>query len=105
MLLNARKVTELGLAYVGVYGRKADQMTEVFREEVFQWHYGSSPLVIANIWYDLQQGKYHGASLSAKDNSPISFKLYMTAHFFLWVYPKNAGLTAGATSLRAQLEG
>ena len=65
-------------------------MTEKFREEVFHWHYGSSPLVVSSIWYDMQQGGY----LSFKQNSLKGFKMYMASHFFLWVYPKNAGLTA-----------
>jgi DDE superfamily endonuclease len=88
MLLTERTVMELGLGYVGVLPRKHKVMTHAFSKEVFHWHYGSSPLVIAEIWFDL------GAMLSPKDNSLIGFKMFMTALFFLWAYPRNAGLTA-----------
>jgi DDE superfamily endonuclease len=94
MLLNERRVAELGLDYIGVVAKKHNAMSDAFSKEVFHWHYGSSPLVTAQIWFDLQQGKYPGASLTAKENSLIGFKMFMTALFFLWAYPKNAGLTA-----------
>jgi hypothetical protein len=94
MLLNERRVNELGLDYMGLFALKHKKMTEAFSKEVFHWHYGSSPLVVAEMWYDLQQGEYPGASLSAKDNSLNGFKMYMTALFFLWAYPRNAGLTS-----------
>jgi DDE superfamily endonuclease len=94
MLLDERRVTELGLGYVGVFALKHKIMSETFSKEVFHWHYGSSPLVVARMWFDLQQGEFPRASLSPKDNSLIGFKLFMTAIFFLWAYPRNAGLTA-----------
>ena len=94
-LLNARKVMEIGLEYIGVFITFQNRMSEALREEVFHRHYGSPPLVIAEMWFDLQQGEYPGASLiTPKEDSMQGFKAFMTAHFFLWVYPKNAGLTS-----------
>ena len=61
---------------------------------MFHRHYGSSSLVISEMWFDLQQGEYPGASLTKEENSLKGFKKFMTAHFFLWTYPKNAQLTA-----------
>jgi hypothetical protein len=60
MLLNERRVNELGLDYMGLFALKHKKMTEAFSKEVFHWHYGSSPLVVAEMWYDLhlQQGEY-----------------------------------------------
>ena len=92
MLLLPAKVLELGLAYVGVHREQQLGMSENFRNEVFGWHYGSSSLDIAEMWFDLQQGEHEGAYLTPKENTLKGFKMYMSAHFFLWAYPKNAGL-------------
>ena len=93
-LLLPDKVLEMGLEYVRVFKVQQDNMSENFRQEIFCWHYGSTSLDLAEMWYDLQQGEYEGASLDVKENSFSGFKMFMTAHFFLWTYPKNAGLTA-----------
>ena len=69
-------------------------MSDGFREQVFHWHYGSSPLILGAIWSDLQKGDLPGASLTEEENSPLGFKRFMMAMFFLWIYPKNAGLFA-----------
>lgn len=94
MLLNERRVTALGLDYVGVFALKHKVMSDTFSKEVFHWHYGSSPLVVAEMWFDLQQGEFQDASLTIKENTLFGFKMFMTALFFLWAYPKNAGLTS-----------
>ena len=70
--------------------RVPKRMTNSFKEEVFGWHYGLTPLVVSTIWFDLQQGGY----LSFKQNTLKGFKLYMLSMFYLWVYPKNSGIMA-----------
>jgi hypothetical protein len=90
MLLLSPSVLKMGLKYINVFEEQQKSMTPSFREEVFHWHYGSSSLVVAQMFYDLQQGGF----LSPKQNTLKGFKRYMIAHFFLWIYPKNAGVTS-----------
>lgn len=71
-----------------------NKWSDSFKDEVFQWHYGSAPMDVAEIWFDLQAGEIPGASLNKHENSIVGFKRFMMAHFYLWVYPKNAGLIA-----------
>jgi len=86
------KVIRFGLEYIGLPKERQSSMSQAFKEQVFHWHYGSNPLDIAEIWYDLQQNQYEGAFLTDKENTLKGFKRYMIAHFFLWTYPRNAGL-------------
>ena len=94
LLLSATRVQRHGLSFVGVTDDQMSRWSSSFAEEVFHWHYGSSSLVIAQMWFDLQQGEFQGASLSEKDNSIPGFKRFLLADFFLWTYPKNSALTA-----------
>ena len=91
MLLLSNQVLELGLDYIGLGKMRQERMSESFKTEVFHWHYGSSPLVVATIWYDMCHSGH--AVLQPKDKTLKGFKHYMVAMFFLWVYPRNAGLT------------
>ena len=93
-ILTPKKVLSYGLSYIGVEALRQDKMGETFREQVFHWHYGSTSLVIADMWYSLQQGDYAGASLTDKENNLHGFKRFMMANYFLWVYPRNSGITA-----------
>lgn len=93
-ILTPRKVLFYGLSYVGVDAARQDRMSDLFREQVFHWHYGSTSLVLADIWFSLQQGDYEGASLTPKENCLLGFKRFMMANYFLWVYPRNSGIIA-----------
>ena len=57
----------------------------------FKKIYGSSPTVIANIWYDLQS-KVNVVPTKLK--SEIGFKKMLTAIHFVWAYPKNTKILA-----------
>lgn len=94
MLLTPNRVREIGLGYMNISKQQQERMSDAFKTEVFHLHYGSSPLDIAEIWFDLQQGDHEGATLTVKENCLLGFKHFMKAHFFLWVYPRNAGLMA-----------
>jgi hypothetical protein len=82
-----------GLQYCGI-GRgqqKAMQLDKKVLE--FKAHYGSSPLVVANIWSDLCSTTIEGACLEEKEKLEKGFKKFMLGMFFLWTYPKNMQLT------------
>jgi hypothetical protein len=63
------------------------------RTEEFRSHYGSSPVVLANIWYDLTTTNID-TGLTENDKSPVGFKMFLIAHHFLWAYPKNSKMVA-----------
>lgn len=86
-LLLANKALKYGLEFVGVSEDQQKRMNPSFREEVFGWHYGSPAFVIAEIFYHLQT-----AGLPEKEDSPIGFKRFMAAIYFLWVYPRCSGI-------------
>jgi hypothetical protein len=63
------------------------------RTEEFRSHDGSSPVVLANIWYDLTTTNID-TGLTENDKSPVGFKMFLIAHHFLWAYPKNSKMLA-----------
>jgi hypothetical protein len=81
-----------GLGYIGIGREQQAKMSHKAKAEDFKAHYGSSPLVIADIWNDLCHTSIEGARLEEKETSEKGFKRYMLAHFHLWSYPKNVNL-------------
>jgi hypothetical protein len=57
----------------------------------FHKHYGSSPLDVADMWYDLC---YKENVLSKKKKSEKGFKRFLAAHYYLWARPKNTAMFA-----------
>jgi hypothetical protein len=58
----------------------------------FKAHYGSSPLVVANLWSDLCNTTIEGSLLKEEEKLEKGFKKFMMAMYFLWAYPKNMRL-------------
>jgi hypothetical protein len=88
MLLSPSEVREIGLRIMGVrLGRKNHKRLQL----EFHKHYGSSPLDIADMWFDLCNQK---DELSTKEKSEKGFKRFLSAHYWLWCGPKNASLVA-----------
>ena len=52
-ILSPSDVMQKGLGYIGIGREQQAKMSLKVKVEDFKAHYGSSPLVIANIWYDL----------------------------------------------------
>ena len=61
-------------------------------QEQFHKHFGSSPLDIAECWYDLCV--YDQSALSPKEKSDKGFKQFLAAQYWLWAKPKNAEMFA-----------
>lgn len=87
MLLSPLEVLRYGLAFLKIdRGNK----TESYLRVQFHKHYGSSPLDLADQWYDLTVTDIPEAKLSLKENSHHGFKRFMMAHYYLWSYEKNS---------------
>ena len=86
-LVEPDEVLTRGLAYLSldVDGR----LTREQRINKFQQHYGSVPLTIATMWYDLCHTTIEEAKLSTKDKQK-GFRMFMVAHFFIYSYPRSS---------------
>ena len=93
-------VLRKGLAYVGVNHETQAKWSASRREDFFHKHFGSSPLVIATVWYDLCHTSIRDAQILEKEKSEKGFLHFMTAHYFLWTYPKNVELMVSQFGLR-----
>jgi hypothetical protein len=90
MILAPLDVLARGILHLGPFRvRKQDAQFQLFHE-----HYGSSHIVLANIWNDLTTTLIDDARLDDKDKSESGFKMFLIASFFLYTYPKNRGLMA-----------
>jgi hypothetical protein len=91
MLLSPANVLKRGLYYLQC---ECSRMSVERQNEQFHKHYGSSPLVLANMWYDLTVTDIVEARVSEKEQCDKGFRMFLVAHFFLWTYPKNSSLLA-----------
>jgi hypothetical protein len=100
MFLSPQQVLTFALDYANT---KHDRWSETTKILEFHRHYGSSPLDIADIWYDLVHdgGRYlpDELQLKVKEKNEKGFRQYMAGHTFLWTYPKNSSLLSTATGL------
>lgn len=88
-VLTPDEVLERGLMYMGIeHKRWASWETRVVS---FKNHYGSSPRVLAQQWYDLTVTELPCARLNKEEVSEAGFRRFMQAHNWLWSYPDNAG--------------
>jgi hypothetical protein len=72
-----------GLGYLGISQEECAKMSAYEKAEDFRAHYGSSLLVIANMWYDFHNTTIPEAQLEAKDKKEKGFLCFMIGHFFL----------------------
>ena len=63
--------------------------------EEFCRHFGSTPLVISEMWNDLCDLKL----LNKKEKSEKGFVMFVMAMYFLWVHPRNASILASPFGL------
>jgi hypothetical protein len=85
MLLSPNEVLTLGLQLLEA---KSARWSNASKDLEFQRHYGSAPLVLADIWYDLTVGDYvpEDLRLGKKENSEKGFKMFMVTNFWLWKF-------------------
>jgi hypothetical protein len=89
--LEPRQVLAIGLRFLKIdpKGKKSKAQ----RLHTFHKHYGSTPLVLADQYFDLCHTNIEKAKLTNKEKTR-GFKMFMAAHFFLWNYSKNAEVLA-----------
>ena len=85
MFLTASEVLSIGLKCVGFGETVIARVKKEGLIKRFRAHYGSSPLDVAEIWYDI----CHHATLKPQDKTMRGFKKYLHAHYWLWTRPKN----------------
>jgi hypothetical protein len=75
------------------------------RTDHFKSCYGSSPVVLANQWYDLNTVDFD-LGFTEADRTDKGLKMFFVAHHFLWAYPKNLKLLAAAFGMsKSMVEG
>lgn len=89
MLLSPKEVQAIGLKIMNVRPGKKGQ-TRLMLE--FHKHFGSTPLDIADMWYDLCY--WDKKALSKKEKSQKGFRRFLVAMYWLWARPKNASMLA-----------
>jgi hypothetical protein len=99
MFLSPNDVLMRGLNFVGLDVSKQAKVQRATNIKRFRCHYGSSPLDIAEIWFDLCHADIVAAKIPMKDQTERGFKRFMVAHYWLWTKPKNAELTASQFGL------
>lgn len=98
MLLSPQDVLKKGFhVYNGLPNNFVGPWTER-RTSEFKSIYGSSPVVLANQWYDLMTTELN-LGLTKADKSDKGFKMFLVAHHFLWAYPKNVKILGSAFSV------
>jgi hypothetical protein len=86
--LSPADVLARGISYLGTH-RPRQQSAQI---ELFREHYGTSHVVLANIWKDLTETLIEDARLDEKEKTEKGLKMFLIASFFLFTYPKNRGL-------------
>lgn len=98
MFLSPQQSLCFGLDYLGLRN-KIDRWSEKTKLTKFHSNYGSTPLDLAEIWYDMMNDDKllkDNLELTKKDKSEKGFKAFMLAHYFMWVYPKNAQILSAS---------
>jgi hypothetical protein len=84
-------IINAGLRILGI---RSHGRTNEARTHDFHTHFGSKPLDLADMWYDLTVTTIPGAALTIEEKSEKGLKRFFIAHYFLWTYPKNAKILA-----------
>jgi hypothetical protein len=90
MVLSARDVLVKGFNFCGGLPNNFTGEWTQNETNLFKKHYGSTPVVLANLWYDLTTNEIEGLKMTHKDKSDKGFFMFLVTMHFLWVYPKNA---------------
>jgi len=93
LVFSATDVRLKGLDYVGLDRDRVKKWKVEEQNNDFKAHFGSSPSVIAEIWYDILDSNEElneDIRLTNGDMSENGFRMFMIAYFFLWTKPRNA---------------
>lgn len=99
MFLSVNDVLKRGLIYAGYNANQIQRVMHATNVRRFQAHYGSLPLVIADIWHQLCHSNAPRAQIPLSERTERGFKKYLVMHYFLWTYPKNREIMASRFGL------
>lgn len=91
-ILTADQVLHQGLISAGFKTNRIQNVSRTTNLERFRAHYGSNPLVYAQIWEDLQLARIPDAEFV--EATAQNFKLFLMSVHFLKCYPTEAQLSA-----------
>lgn len=96
MLLTPEAVAVLALRMIKANTgcKSKDQVAQDFKD-----HFGSSPLDIAEIWYDMCHTDIAPAKVPKNEQNERGFHGFMRAVYFLWVYPRSSKVMANSCSV------
>jgi hypothetical protein len=86
-LLSPRDILSRALRILQIDAKGKSQK---WKTEMFHAHFGSDPLDLANIWFDLTATSIEDAKLKATEKSEKGLTMFLAAIHFLWTYPKNS---------------
>ena len=89
MLISASEMNQIGLEIFQVSSKSNELNAKRFRK-----YFGSSPLDLAEMWYDLNHTNIPAAWLNTKGWLPKEVKFFLMGNYWLWTYPKNAQVLA-----------
>ncbi|KAL7564281.1 hypothetical protein ACA910_014344 [Epithemia clementina (nom. ined.)] len=89
-LQSASEILGHGLNIIGFASHVLKGMSQQMQDDLFQSHFGSAQMVVAEIWYDLTVTTIPEAKLTLSENSEAGLKKFLVCLFFLYTYPKNA---------------
>ena len=98
MILSPQDILEKGFHFFNGLPNNFNGKWTKRRTDEFKAHYGSSPVVLANQWFDLMTVDLD-LGLTEGDRSEKGLKMFFIAHHFLWAYPKNTKILASAFSV------
>ena len=85
LILTEEQVLCQGLEFVGFTREQQQSVNSIKNEERFKSHFGSLPIVYAQLLMALQETSVEAAKVH--DATPSDFRYFMMATYFLKVYP------------------
>lgn len=90
MLLSLNEALMHGLLILGISENHQGSMGGNKNRQVFKEMYGSSVVVITDIWHDLMNTDVANASCVPAEKTLDGYKYFLMANCFLFGYPRNA---------------
>lgn len=84
LLLTPDQMVFHGLQFLGVDQRR---QSASWKKRIFKKHFGTTSLVLATIWFDLQTCT---DTMTQKEKSMKGLRMFLICHYFLWTYPKSS---------------
>ena len=89
MLLSVQEALLHGLLFLKVSAVQQESLGLKKCAELFKQMYGSSPEVLAHVWYDLMTTDVPNSMCDASDKTFGGYRRFLMANCFLFGYPRN----------------